>query len=114
MYKQPRLLPAGDKALVVEFGNEIAPEINARVRALTAALEAESLAGVVELVPTYRSVLVYFDPLVVEPEVLEGRLLQLIEGLGKLDLPAPEITVIPVCYGGKFGPDLDYVCEHTG
>ncbi|NLG86950.1 MAG: 5-oxoprolinase subunit PxpB, partial [Firmicutes bacterium] len=47
-------------------------------------------------------------------EVLEGRLLQLIEGLGKLDLPAPEITVIPVCYGGKFGPDLDYVCEHTG
>lgn len=114
MYKQPRLLPAGDSALSVELGNTASPEINARVRALTAALEAESLAGVVELVPTYRSVLVYFDPLVVEPEVLEGRLLQLIEGLGKLDLPAPEITVIPVCYGGKFGPDLDYVCEHTG
>lgn len=114
MYEQPRLLPAGDGALVVEFGNEITPEINARVRSLTAALEAESLAGVVELVPTYRSILVHFDPLIMAPEVLEKRLLKVIDGLAELKLPEPEVTMVPVCYGGEFGPDLDYVCEHTG
>lgn len=114
MYEQPRLLPAGDSALVVEFGNEIAPEINARVRSLTAALEAESLAGVVELVPTYRSVLLHFNPLVVQPKVLEQHLLDLIDNLGDLELPAPDVAFVPVCYGGEFGPDLDHVCEHTG
>ena len=114
MYEQPRLLPAGDSALVVEFGNEIAPEINARVRSLTAALEAESLAGVVELVPTYRSVLLHFNPLVVQPKVLEQQLLDLIDNLGDLELPAPDVAFVPVCYGGEFGPDLDHVCEHTG
>ena len=63
MYDQPRLLPAGDSALVVEFGNEIAPEVNARIRSFTQILEEQALAGIVELVPTYRSVLVHYDPL---------------------------------------------------
>lgn len=114
MYSEPRFLPAGERALVVEFGNEIAPEINARLRALTAALEAAPVPGVVEVVPTYRSLLVHFDPLTVAPEALEERLAHLAGNLGELKLPEPEVTVVPVCYGGEFGPDLPFVCEHTG
>lgn len=113
MYAEPRLLPAGDSALVVEFGNEIDPEINARVRSLTAALEAESLAGLIELVPTYRSVLLHFDPLIIKPEALEQHLQGLIANLGKLELPAPDVTFVPVCYGGEYGPDLEHVSRHT-
>lgn len=114
MYSEPRLLPAGDRALVVEFGNEITPEINARIRAFTVALTATPLPGVLEVVPTYRSLLVHFDPLTVEPEELERRLAELAEGLKELELPEPQVTVVPVCYGGEFGPDLPFVCEHTG
>ncbi|MDK2855469.1 MAG: hypothetical protein PWQ41_1230 [Bacillota bacterium] len=114
MYDEARFLPAGDRALVVEFGNEISPEVNARIRAMTAALEAEPIAGVVEVVPTYRSLLVHFDPLQVAPEVLEERLAELCRNLGELKLPEPTVTVVPVCYGGEFGPDLPFVCQHTG
>ena len=113
MYKEARLLPAGDSALVVEFGNEIDPEINARVRSLTTALEEESLAGLIELVPTYRSALLYFDPLIVQVDVLKQQLQELISNLGQLELPAPDITFVPVCYGGEYGPDLKYVSQHT-
>lgn len=109
-----RFLPAGDRALVVEFGNEIAPAIHARVRALTQALQVRPIRGVVEVVPTYRSLLVYFDPMQVDPAALEQALLDRIRQREALQLPQPTVTVIPVCYGGEFGPDLPFVCEHTG
>ncbi|EKP95172.1 TIGR00370 family protein [Thermaerobacter subterraneus DSM 13965] len=109
-----RFLPAGDRALVVEFGNEISPAIHARVRALTQALQVRPIPGVMEVVPTYRSVLVYFDPMQVAPAALEQGLLDLVRNREALQLPAPTVTVIPVCYGGEFGPDLPFVCEHTG
>ena len=53
-----RFLMAGDSALVAEFGNAITPEINARIRAFNIALEQSKLPGIVELLPTYRSVLI--------------------------------------------------------
>ncbi len=114
MYDQPRLLPAGDSALVVEFGNEIAPEINARIRSFTQILEEQALAGIVELVPTYRSVLVHYDPLQIDPRELEEKIKELTGSLADIELAAPEVTMVPVCYGGEFGPDLDHVCQHTG
>lgn len=114
MYKEARILPAGDRALVVEFGNEISPKINKAVRALTEALKAKPVKGVAEVVPTYRSLLVHFDPLVVAPEELDKRLASLVNNLGEFTLSAPEVTIVPVLYGGEFGPDLPFVCKHTG
>lgn len=114
MYKDPRLLPAGDKALVVEFGNEITPEINIHIRSFAAILNDKRIPGVREVVPTYRSVLVCFDPLEIDPEELEKRLVQLLGNLGRLKPPKPFVTIIPVCYGGEYGPDLSSVCKHTG
>jgi len=114
MYDQPRLLPAGDSALVVEFGNEITPEINARIRSFTQVLEEQALPGIVELVPTYRSVLVHYDPLQLAPGELEAKIRELTGSLTDIELAAPVVTMVPVCYGGEFGPDLDHVCQHTG
>jgi len=84
MYDQPRLLPAGDSALVVEFGNEIAPEVNARIRSFTQILEEQALAGIVELVPTYRSVLVHYDPLQIDPRELEEKIKELTGSLADI------------------------------
>ena len=59
----PRFLPAGDTALVVEFGDRVDRGLSARVLALAQKLEAAQLAGVVEAVPTFRSLMVHYDPL---------------------------------------------------
>ena len=112
MYDQPRLLPAGDSALVVEFGNEIAPEVNARIRSFTQILEEQALAGIVELVPTYRSVLSTMIPCRSIRE-LEEKIKELTGSLADIELAAPEVTMVPVCYG-EIWADLDHVCQHTG
>lgn len=105
----PRVLAAGDAAFSVEFGDAIDPALNARVHALDRALAAAPLPGVIETVPTYRSLLVYFDPARTEPETLRTDLLAraaATEGAA----PAPgRLFRVPVRYGGPMGEDLEAV-----
>ena len=65
IYAEPRFLPCGDLALSVELGDDINREVNARVLALEYLIRQRSLTGVTETVPSYRSLLVYYDPLTV-------------------------------------------------
>src|SRR5262245_41127613 len=103
----PRFLPAGDGGLIVELGNTIDARINARVIALDRKIAAAEIDGVLETVPTYRSLLVLYDPLRI-------RARQLIERLA--DLVSHEEAVVeerrwlfPVAYGGEHGMDLDFI-----
>ena len=114
MYSQAKYLIAGDSALVVEFGSEISPQINERVRGMYLAIEKAAIPGIVSLTPTYRSLLVQYDPLTVPyRDMLET--LQKLEGsLEKMELPKPNVMEIPTLYGGDCGPDLDFVCRHSG
>ena len=110
----PRLLPAGDGALIVELGEGIAPALNAAVHRLDRRIADAALPGVVETVPTYRSVLVVFDPARTDPARLGQALLGLADGLSQ---PSPEPQrrwVIPVCFGGVHGEDLDDVARRAG
>ncbi|HYA80287.1 MAG TPA: carboxyltransferase domain-containing protein, partial [Methylocystis sp.] len=70
LYAKPRHLDAGEAALSVEFGDSVDPAINARVLALDAALRAAALPGVEETVPTYRALLIFYDPLALSRESL--------------------------------------------
>ncbi|WP_158043551.1 5-oxoprolinase subunit PxpB [Skermanella pratensis] len=110
-YDPPRFLPAGDAALTVEFGAAIDAETNGRVLALDAALADAALPGVVETVPTYRSLLVQFDPAVLTHGELEEALKTLgpAHGGGKA---AARRWTIPVAYGGEHGIDLEDVARH--
>ncbi len=114
MYQRARFLPAGDKALAVELGDSITPEINRRVRDLLAVIENQGRPGLVDLVPTYRSLLVYYDPLRLSLSQLEERLAALEQHLDQAALKAPKVVEIPTLYGGEYGPDLDHVAEHNG
>ena len=114
LYHRPRFRLAGDRGLLMEFGNAIAPEINQRVRAMTHALEADPLPGIHEVIPTYHSIIVIYDPLLTAPDVLQPELLALVERLGQVEMPQPSETIIPVCYGGEFGPDIEAVAAHNG
>ena len=109
-----RVVPAGDSAIVVEFEERIDPAINARAIALANALQAAGIAGVRDIVPTYRSVALFFDPLRTNHDALVGR----IEREARRPAPdaAPQTAAlrIPVCYGGEFGPDLEAVAAFGG
>ncbi len=74
MARYPRVLMAGDGALTIEFGSTIDPEINDRVMACSRAVDRLSLSGLLDIVPTYRSVTVYVDPLKIDIVSLAERL----------------------------------------
>ena len=106
----PRLLPNGDSAITVEFSRNIDDTANQRVLALDRSLAREPLAGVTETVPTYRSLLVHYDPLLIAFDALSERLAALAQ------LPAPRAAKsrrwrIPVVYGGEHGIDLEDVAK---
>lgn len=109
----PRLLPCGDSAITVEFGDTVDAGLNARVLALDAALAAQPIEGVVETTPTYRSLLVHLDPLRVDRAALAAR----IEALCRALKPAeatPRRWRVPVVYGGESGVDLEDLAARHG
>ncbi len=103
-----RFLDAGDSAVVVEFGDGIDAAINARVLALDARLQSATLAGVVETVPTYRSLMVQVDPFAFDRAGFEAWVIAVLPALADATIAAKRWRV-PVVYGGAFGIDLDDV-----
>ncbi|NIR32616.1 MAG: 5-oxoprolinase subunit PxpB [Gammaproteobacteria bacterium] len=108
-----RFLPAGDCALVVEFGNRIDRALNARVLGLAERIEAAGLAGVVETVPTFRSLTVHYDPLLTSGARLTRALRALTEVADAATRPARRWRV-PVCYHPSHAPDLVEVARRSG
>ncbi len=111
---RPRTLHAGDSAVTVEFGSSISLEINGRVQEFRRLLEERALPGVRELVPTYRSLTVYFDPAEVDAERFVATLESLADSTEERAAPGGKVVVVPVCYGGEFGPDMANVAAHNG
>jgi len=102
----PRLLPSGDSAITVEFSRNIDDAANRRVLALDRAMASEPISGVTETVPTYRSLLVHYDPVQIDFGSLGEKLL----ALAQLPVPAAAKARrwrIPVVYGGEHGIDLE-------
>ncbi len=114
MYGEPRLLLAGDSALVVEFGNEISREVNRKVHALADALGKNPLPGLGESVPTYRSLLVNYDPLRLSCDEVRALVSEVFQRCEESPSFEPRVIEIPVVYGGEFGPDIEFVAEHNG
>lgn len=108
-----RILPLGDAALTLELGESIDRAVHARVMAAYAALAAMPLPGVSDLVPSYRSLTVHFDPLVIDRQALLERLKAAAMAPPKSALTGRHIE-IPVRFGGEEGPDLDEVAARTG
>src|SRR3954466_8981140 len=106
----PRILPSGDAAITVEFSRTIDEQANRRVLALDKLVTSDTVAGVTETVPTYRSLLVHYDPLQIGFDALGEKLTELALQ------PLPEAKAvrrwrIPVAYGGENGIDLEDVAK---
>ena len=102
----------GDRGLLLEFGDEISPEVNEKVRRMTLAIQTESIEGIVEIVPTYRSLLILYNPLILSIDDLKKRLERIEKGLQQTPFPEPKLTQIPALYGGSYGPDLEEVAKY--
>ncbi|MEW5980737.1 MAG: 5-oxoprolinase subunit PxpB [Acidobacteriota bacterium] len=113
-YDEPRFLLAGDRCLVVEFGDDIDEAVNARVRTLAALLSAAAHPAIVEAVPTYRSLMVHLDPRRGAVRDLEGAIRALDAKRSHVVLPPASVVSIPCTYGGEFGPDLPDVAAYGG
>lgn len=114
-----RFLSAGESAIVVEFGDSIDESINARVHLLASFCKNSKVpAGIVEITPTYRSLLIIFDPLSTTRktiiEAVEKHIHDNSDIFEQAALPDTAKTVeIPVLYGGGFGPDIEAVAKHN-
>jgi KipI family sensor histidine kinase inhibitor len=113
-----RYLSCGDTAFAVEFANKVSPGINGRVIALHAAIgraqAAGQLAGLVETVPTMRSLMVTYDPLLTSRATLQPAIERMIECGLAAEGSSRDVT-IPCCYDDPdFAPDLKEVAERTG
>jgi len=101
----------GDRALLVELGDQISPSINEKVRELFLKLDRRPLEGVVELVPSYRSLMVVYDPLRKGLDRLQEEILDLYQATDPSLVPEPKTLHVPVVYGGEYGPDLEWVAD---
>ncbi len=113
MGEKIRIRPAGDQALLVEFGIEISPEINLRVQEFSHRAGVQKIPGIGEIIPSYCSALVYYDPILLSfadavswaKEFLDPKPLE-------THVSAP-IKEVPVLYGGGYGPDLSFVAAYN-
>jgi inhibitor of KinA len=114
MSSAPRLRLAGDRALVVEFGDAIDEATNRRVHAVCRTLDAHPPPGLIETVPTYRSLMIHYDPLQMSAVDLERAVVE--ADAQALDAPPRpgRVIEVPTVYGGPFGPDLADVAAHAG
>ena len=113
LFKKPLFRIAGDRGLLVEYGDRIHPDVNNKVRCMAIVLGKESPKGVLETIPTYRSLLIIYDPAITNPAKLKKEILALEERLSQIKIPPPNTVEIPVCYGGEFGPDIQFVADHN-
>ena len=112
--KDIHIRTAGDSSLLVEFGNEINPEINARIASFVKLIREQQIEGIVDMIPTYCSLLINYDPRIVLYKDIKNR----IQNLLKIEVSGTtrrkKVFEIPVCYGGEYGPDLNLIAEHAG
>jgi inhibitor of KinA len=107
-----RLLPAGDTALSVEFGDSVDRGISARVLALAQRIAEAKVPGIVECVPTFRSLMIYYDPLLLPYAALAARIAKLTQNL-RAGEAAGRSWRLPVCYDESVAPDLADVASRT-
>lgn len=115
-----QLLPLGDKAVVLQFGEEVSEATHAKIQAVAHYLSRHPTPGVLEFVPAYTTLTVYYDPWLLsnkgktDPYDKVVTILQhVLEKAKEQQHNDIRLVEIPVCYGGAFGPDLEEVADYN-
>lgn len=109
-----KILAEGDSSLLIVFGNEISPQLNAKVSAMVRLLRSTKIEGVVGLIPSYCAILINYNPSILSYAQIQRRIVKLLKiGATSGEIMQKKIFEIPVCYGGEFGPDLESIASHA-
>jgi len=106
--------PYGDSGLLIDIGNEISGEINAKVLAFTNLIESELDSSIIEVIPSYSSVLILYDSLEIDYDNLKDKVKALENKTSTINKSQNRVIHIPTVYGGKYGEDLKIVAEYNG
>jgi inhibitor of KinA len=128
-----RFLPLGDRAIVIDWGGSIHPDTHYKINALCMQLERHPFPGIVEMVPAFTSVTIFYEPMKLQDpvtgdqwcsngitairspfEIIKKVVRRMVSNLDSVQVHGSRVVEIPVCYGGEFGPDLPDVAAHTG
>jgi inhibitor of KinA len=109
-----KLKAVGDRAVLAELGDSISESINRKVMELNWKVRSTPTEGILETVPAFSSLLIYYDPLVTDFDEVSQFLLEISKIHGENIKETGKLVQIPVCYGGIHGRDLSFVAEHGG
>ena len=112
--EKARILTVGDSSVLVEFGKEISPEINARIATMVKLVKVQQIEGIVDMIPSFCALLINYDSRVITYDKLKKRLADVLKIDAKAENVASQVFEIPVCYGGQYGPDMTNLKEHAG
>ena len=108
-----QMIPLGDSAVIIQLDNQITLDIHRKVEAIAAHLQKHPFPGMVEYVPAFTTVTVFYDPLRLSFKEACAALEQILAEVADTGITTPRTVEIPVCYGGELGPDLKFVAEHN-
>lgn len=107
-----RIYAIGDFGIKIELGQTHSPQLNQKIRSLCRLLDSGRLFGVIEWIPTYTGVTVYYEPLKISFQDLREQLKRLVKKSENDPATKGRVVTIPVVYGGRFGPDLTDVAAY--
>ena len=109
-----KMVPLGDSALLIQFDTHITSAAHLKVRMLATFLQDYSFPGMVEFVPAFSTVTIYYNPVKRSFKEVCSEIERIAAGLEDIPAQSPRTVEIPVCYGEEFGPDLEFVAKHNG
>lgn len=122
-FASARIYAIGDAAAAVQFGSEISPLLQQKVRAFARVIEEEPFTGCLEYTPAFTGVTVFYDPFLVYQaygeenespfDIVTKLLKDRLKRMESRESPAARRVTIPVCYGGDYGPDLAFVARYN-
>lgn len=113
MYISAKYLMSGDSSITVEFDEVISVESNQKVKALAQGIIDEDFEGLIEVVPTYRSLTIHYDPITITYDEVIKTITNIEKKNGKLKKTDPKVIEIPVCYEAEYALDIEFVAKHN-
>ena len=108
------ILKCGEDGIRIILGEVIDPEVNLKVRQCDSFLRSLGLKGIVDVIPSFKSCLIHYDPDRISFEYIQAMILEREGEIDRADVPASRAWEIPVHYGPAEGPDMDFVCSYSG
>ncbi|MCP8617837.1 5-oxoprolinase subunit PxpB [Salirhabdus salicampi] len=104
--------PIGDVAIRIQFSSDIREEVNHQLQAFIQKIEGENVPGIIECIPTYNTVAIYYNPNLIEYRNLVQLVETMYEKPSLVQSVRPTVFEIPVLYGNDYGPDLQFVADY--